>query len=65
VAHARINEVDPSFPVILGAEGQLIDGMHRVARCLLEGQSTVSAEQFSDQPEPDHRNVRPSDLPYG
>jgi hypothetical protein len=60
----RINEVNVSYPVILGAEGQVMDGMHRVARCLLEGRSSVAAVQFEEQPEPDHRNVQPADLPY-
>jgi hypothetical protein len=59
-----VHQADVSYPVILGAEGQVMDGMHRVARCLLEGRATVSAVQFNVQPEPDHRNVRPEDLPY-
>jgi hypothetical protein len=60
----RINEVDLSYPVILNAQGHIMDGMHRVARCLLEGRSSVTAVQFVEQPEPDHRNVQPADLPY-
>jgi hypothetical protein len=59
-----VNEVDLSYPVILGTEGQVMDGMHRVARCLLEGRETVAAVQFNEQPEPDHKNVQPEDLPY-
>lgn len=59
-----VNEADLSYPVILGTEGQVMDGMHRVARCLLEGRAVVSAVQFVEQPEPDHKNVRPEDLPY-
>jgi hypothetical protein len=59
-----VNEADLSHPVILGRDGELMDGMHRVARCLLEGRSTVPAVQFLEQPEPDHRNIRPEDLPY-
>ncbi len=27
-----INEVDLSYPIILGADGRVMDGMHRVAR---------------------------------
>ena len=66
VDHARlINEADLSFPIILGADGQVMDGMHRVARCLLEGRPTVSAVQFVEQPEPDFVDVLPADLPYG
>jgi len=59
-----VNQADLAFPVILGTEGQVMDGMHRVARCLLEGRATVPARRFVAQPEPDHRNVSPKDLPY-
>jgi hypothetical protein len=41
-----------------------MDGMHRVAKALLEGRSTVRAVQFAEQPDPDHRNVRPEELNY-
>jgi hypothetical protein len=57
-------DVDLSDPVILGSDGSVMDGMHRVARCLLEGRLTVPAVQFLEQPEPDHTNVRPEDLSY-
>jgi len=59
-----INEVDLSYPIILGTEGQIMDGMHRVARCLLDGRLTVAAVQFIEQPEPDHKDAQPSDLSY-
>lgn len=59
-----VNDADLSYPVILGSAGQVMDGMHRVARCLLEGRVVVSAVQFVEQPEPDHQNVQPQDLPY-
>lgn len=59
-----VNQTDLAFPIILGTEGQVMDGMHRVARCLLEGREAVAAVRFVVQPEPDHRNIRPEDLPY-
>jgi hypothetical protein len=63
--HVRlVQEVDPSFPIILGADGRVMDGMHRVVRALLENQDTIRAVQFEVQPEPDYRNVGPSELPY-
>jgi hypothetical protein len=58
-----VNDVDLSFPVILGSDGEVMDGMHRVARCLLDGRETVSVVQFLEQPEPDYTNIRPEDLP--
>jgi hypothetical protein len=63
--HARlIQEVDLSHPIILGSEGQVMDGMHRVARAMLEGRTSIDAVRFEVQPEPDYRSCRPEDLPY-
>ena len=65
VEHFRlIGEVDPSHPIILGVDGRVMDGMHRVARAVLQGDSSIEAVQFEVQPEPDFRNCRPEDLPY-
>lgn len=65
VEHLRlINDVDPSYPIILGAAGKVMDGMHRVARALLEGRTTVKGARFETQPDPDFRDVRPEELPY-
>lgn len=63
--HARlIHEVDLSYPIILGVDGRVMDGMHRIARALLEGRSTIPAVRFEVHPEPDYRNCRPEELPY-
>jgi hypothetical protein len=63
--HVRlIDEVDMSFPIILGPDGGVMDGMHRVARALLEGRQVIAAVRLPAMPEPDHRNCRPEDLPY-
>ncbi len=59
-----VNDVDLVYPVILGCDGELMDGMHRVARCLLEGRPTVSGVRFLEQPPPDFRNIRPEELSY-
>jgi hypothetical protein len=59
-----VHEADLSYPIILGSEGQLMDGMHRVAKALLEGKSTLRAVQFVEQPDPDHVSIHPKDLPY-
>jgi hypothetical protein len=66
VEHLRlIQEVDTSYPIILGVDGGVMDGMHRVARAMLEGRPTIVAVQFEILPEPDYRECRPTDLPYG
>jgi hypothetical protein len=59
-----IQEVDLSYPIILGADGRVMDGMHRIARAVLEGRATIKAVQFTDEPEPDYRDCSPRDLPY-
>lgn len=65
VDHFRlIQEVDMAHPIILGFDGRVMDGMHRVARALLEGRTTVKAVRFEDHPAPDYRNCHPDDLPY-
>jgi len=41
-----------------------MDGMHRVARALLDGRSSIEAVRFEVEVEPDYRNCRPERLPY-
>jgi hypothetical protein len=65
VDHVRlIQEVDLSYPIILGSDGRVMDGMHRIARTILEGRSSIEAVRFVVEPEPDFRNCSPNDLPY-
>ena len=63
--HARlINEADLSFPIILSADGRVMDGMHRVAKALIENVDDLPAKRFAQDPAPDHVGVAPDDLPY-
>ena len=63
--HVRlVQSVDLSYPIILGEDGRVMDGMHRVVRALLEGRETIAAIRFDVQPEPDYRNCDPDTLPY-
>ena len=65
VDHLRlVQEVDPFWPILLDPDGHVMDGMHRVARALLDGRATIAAVRLSALPEPDYRNCRPEDLPY-
>ena len=59
-----IEEADLSYPIILGADGRVMDGMHRVARSLLLGNAGIEAVQFEEDPEPDYVGCKPEDLPY-
>ena len=63
VEHMRlVRDVDPVFPIILGVDGRVMDGMHRIARALLEGWPTIRAVRFETQPKPDFRDCSPGDL---
>ena len=65
IEHMRlVQAVDLSFPIVLGVEGRVMDGMHRIARAILDGHSTIRAVQFTVQPEPDFRDCVPDELPY-
>ena len=63
--HLRlIDEADLSYPIILSADGAVMDGRHRVAKAAREGRSEIEAVQFDADPEPDHVGLGPDDLPY-
>ena len=49
----RINEVDLSYPIILTEGYKVFDGMHRIARCIMEGKTHIQAKRFLKNPEPD------------
>jgi len=52
--HARrIEAADLSYPVVLGADGGLMDGGHRVARAWIDGRTEVDAVRFEVDPPPD------------
>ena len=65
VAHVRLLQAaELSYPIILAADGAVMDGRHRVARALLEGRPAIDAVQFRDDPPPDYVGWHPDDLPY-
>ena len=63
--HAKlINETDLKYPIILSQDGQVMDGMHRVSKALIEGRETILAVRFDVDPKPDYIDISPDDLPY-
>jgi hypothetical protein len=65
VEHVRLIEAaDLSYPIILSANGAVMDGMHRVARAVLQDRGDIDARQFDRDPEPDYVGLGPNDLPY-
>lgn len=58
--HAKqVYEADLSYPIILGSEGNLMDGAHRIAKAWMLGMETIKAVRFVQDPEPDERLVKP------
>jgi len=57
-------EADLDFPIILNVDGRVMDGMHRIAKALIEGRKTIRAVRFDYQPKPDFINCHPEELPY-
>jgi len=63
--HLRlIDEADLSYPIILSADGEVMDGRHRLAKAAREGRPTIAAVQFEEDPPPDFIGLGPDDLPY-
>jgi hypothetical protein len=63
--HARLmQEADLSFPVILCSKGRVMDGMHRIAKALMQGAQTIAAKRLPVDPAPDYVGVAPEELPY-
>ena len=65
IEHARlIAEVDLKYPVILGPDGRVMDGMHRIARAILDRRPTIRAVRFVALPSPDFVDCDPNELSY-
>ena len=59
-----IGECDLNLPIILSSDGRIMDGMHRVLKALMQGESHIKAVRFTVDPEPDFVGVKPEDQPY-
>lgn len=63
--HARLmNEADLSYPILLCADGRVMDGMHRVSKAYLIGLDSIRAVQFETTPAPDYVDRDLDSLPY-
>ncbi len=59
-----VQAADLAYPIILGADGRVMDGMHRIVRAILDGHDTIRAVRFETQPDPDYPDCDPTALPY-
>ena len=59
-----IEKSDLSHPIILCHEGRVMDGMHRVCKAVMNGETCIKAVRFKEYVEPNYIGVQPDDLPY-
>lgn len=51
--HIRaVNDSDLSCPIILDEDGEIMDGRHRIIKALLNGDETIKAVRFDENPTP-------------
>lgn len=48
----RIYSADLDFPIILSSKGEVMDGLHRLAKAWMFGKETIKAKRFKVDPEP-------------
>lgn len=53
---------DLQYPIILCADGRVMDGMHRVTKALTEGKSELLCVRFRATPPPDFIDIQPADV---
>lgn len=51
-----VNNADLSYPIILDEDGVVMDGRHRIIKCLLNDIETIKAVRFYENPEPCRRS---------
>ena len=60
VIHARrVDEADLAQPILLSAEGKMLDGFHRLAKALKVGLTHLPAKRFPTDPDP----LRTAEMP--
>ncbi len=63
--HAKlIQQTDLSYPILLCSEGRVMDGMHRVCKALINGDSHIKVVRFPHPIEPHFIDVDTDTLPY-
>ena len=51
-------DADLSYPIILSAEGWVMDGRTRLCKALIDGRHEIAVVRFRETPEPDERVVK-------
>lgn len=61
---AQVQAADLAYPILLCADGRVMDGMHRVVKAYLAKHTTIAARQLALTPPPDHIDVPADQLTY-
>ena len=48
----HVRDADLKYPIILDENGSIFDGLHRVAKAILQGEKTIKAVRFEQDPPP-------------
>jgi len=49
-------DADLAYPIILDEDGDILDGRHRVMKAILQGEKTIKAVRFDENPSPCRAN---------
>ena len=53
IGHMKaVEAADLSFPIILDEDGDLMDGRHRLMKAIMQGNVTIKAVRFEENPSP-------------
>ncbi|MEX1669101.1 hypothetical protein AB4876_09270 [Zhongshania guokunii] len=53
VGHMKaVNDADLKYPIIIDEDGEIMDGRHRLMKAILEGESSIKAVRFKENPSP-------------
>ena len=61
---AQVAGTDLAYPILLCADGRIMDGMHRVMKAVGLGHPTIKARQLPQTPPPDFIDIAAEDLDY-
>ena len=49
----RVQDANLDYPIIQAPDGWIMDGFHRIAKAIIQGQTTIKAVRLPVLPEPD------------
>ena len=47
-----VNKADLNYPIIMDEDGEIMDGRHRLIKAIIQGEKTIKAVRFEENPSP-------------